>query len=427
VEEAALATTLSSQGLRVSGVGAPDAADSETRLFVATTPDGVCEAIKRLNDRRSALARWVARGNTCLLAPGPGTFGGLSIESGANGACVFADKSREGRLGLNSGDLDAVQAAGNVGRIRRAPGAGWIQHFVAFRHDEQDEYNGFMIHESVGSILLERKTGKGRVLLTSLDLGRAGTQGMGTVWASIASHTGVKQAPPPDRAESVIVAVRTVPLPMDGDIRKWTNEEPDAHVAPWSRAVPVIVDDRHMAASEKSGAPAKPTGRHGAICYALYDDRNLYIGAKLLFDRFDFEGVEIYRHERDSIEIRVRDTYLLVSIGREGNPFVRAVNIPEEAVGRIHATVRRFEDASECPDSGGLVVDRSIPLKSVFFEVRIPFDALPYDFSSPPDTTYECGLAFNARLDGVPSRLQCTYPAGMKWNDPGTFARLVFK
>jgi hypothetical protein len=391
-------------------------------VFVITSSAAAASALRAARMGSSPFRKWLAGGGTCLIALRDATLPGVTIRK-LQGDAVIADMTAECPLGWNSSDLDAARGVGVCGS---ATGAGrrFVERIRVWDRCVDDAYGGLLVGMPLGSLLLERQIGKGRLLVAAVDLKRTDERIVSLLWQTLLSGFGVTMRCAVKRNETRFVARRTVPLPMDGDIVKWTNEEPDVNIAPWTRAVPIAVDERHLCEMEQKH---KRPNTHGAVFYILRDDTHLYVAAKLVSDGFEFKGVETFRHERDSIEIRIKDSYVLVSVGGDARPFVHTVGLRDGTQRRVVATARLFDDVSEFSDIGLLALDRAAPLRSVFFEVRIPFDALPYDRSSLTQGGCECGVAFNARTGSPPGRMQCSQPRTMRWNDPATYGTLMFE
>ncbi len=393
-----------------------------TDVFVITSPAAAAAAMRAARSQSSPLGRWLAGGGTCLIARKDAALPAVKIRR-LKGDAIISDMTAACPLGWNSSDLDAARGAGVCGAAA-CDSRGFAELIRIWERRVDDSYGGLLVGARLGSLLLERRMGKGRLLVAAVDLQHTNERIVSLLWQSVLSALGVTMRCVVKRNETRFVARRTVPLPLDGDIVKWTNEEPDVNIAPWTRAIPIAIDERHLTVIERTHWNHHA---HGAVFYVLRDDANLYFGAKLVSDRFDFKGVETFRHERDSIEIRVKDSYVIVSVGEDGKPFIHTAGLCEGAQVRIAATARVFDDVSEFPDIGLLTLDRAAPLRSVFFEVRIPFAALPYDLSSITQGACECGVAFNARTGFPPGRMQCSQPRTMRWDDTSTYGTLVLE
>ncbi len=382
-----------------------------TRQVVAQT------AVESLRSKRGSFIRWLSAGGTCVIALPRAKLPGVTIRPCRGEDVVFADMSGQSVFGWNSGDLDLARVRG-VMRLRDR--SRYVEHVRAWHHRPDSEYGGLNLDGPAGSVLVERRVGKGRLYITSVDLARIEERPVMVLWQSMLSFLGVRQRVFVKRNETVLVAKRTIPLPLDGDFHKWSNEHPDGNVEPWSRAIPVPIDERH--ANRFEPVP-RLTHRHGAVFYVMHDKQNLYCAAMLVSDAFRFEGVETLRHQRDSIEVRLGNSYLLASVGADGAPYLHATNLRNGSAKRVEARVRLFEKLPACVDLALLKLDASARLRAAFFELKIPLDVLPEEFS----TAGEIALAFNARLDGPVERLQCSFPETMKWDDPTTFANLTLQ
>ena len=126
---------------------------------------------------------------------------------------------------------------------------------------------------------------------------------------------------------------------------------------------------------------------HGVMCYVLHDDSNLYCAAKIISDNFDFDQIETFQHRKDSFEIRLNDLLITVSKNKSGGLYFNTIGFRYNSEKEITGSVKMFDDISESPDIANLNIDNNAKLKSVFFEVKIPFKIFPYGFSNKYEKT----------------------------------------
>lgn len=404
---------------KVKAVTEPEQLDG-INILVITSKEFAVTALSA--SRSSALGRWLAEGGTCLISLQSAELPGMTIKKLKHDA-IISDMTASHPLGLNSWSLNAARKAGVCGTAT-CTGRKFAELIRVWRRNTEDSYAGLVVGSPLGSLLLEQKVGKGRLLVAAIDLKRTKEKVVSLLWQALLSNFGMPVRCSVKTEDIRIIARPTVPIPMDGDINKWTNTEPDRNIAPWSRAVPVAFDERQITVMNASGWRKNS---HGAVFYVLHDDANLYFAAKLVSDHFDFKDVETLRYECDSIEIRIKDVLIFVSIGKDGQPFLRTFRLRDGTSNIIIATATIFNDISGFTDIGLLNLDNPSSLKSLFFEVKIPFKALPYDAAVVTAGDCECCVAFNARTGTPPNRMQCSHPGTMQWDDPATYGILSFE
>ena len=414
-----LASTLDVQARLVH----PDYDPGEAAVFVITTPAGAVTALRLMEDKSSSFCRWLKAGGVCVLAPSRLAHAEFTLSARVKGKVIASDIGGRGVFGWNSEDFLKIIDAENCGVIT-SYGRGFYEILRLWQLETEGVYGGLTIAGHAGSALIERRMGKGVIYLTSVNLRHTGERTVMVLWQSMLSRLGIRIGAVPTNDVRTVIARRTIPLPLDGDIRKWTNEEADVNIAPWSRALPNPVDERNVNVGEKNSQAAK---KHGCIFYALYDDNNLYFAAKLLADKFDFSEVESFCYERSSVEFRVREAYVFASRGKDGRPFVMTRNFKQNSPESVEVALRLFPDDSECPDREMLMLDKAAPFVSALFEVKIPFAALPYDIRPVPGESFEVSFALNAHVPGPFPRLQCSLPKEMVWDDPSTFVRMMLQ
>jgi hypothetical protein len=299
---------------------------------------------------------------------------------------------------------------------------GFIPRVHVLRQDRARQsgdgpYGGFCPGEPLGALVAERRLGKGSIWLCTVPLVASLEEpGTGVLWQALAAHFGVGMSYFAARSEMSLVSRHSVAPRLEGDLRHWTNEETDANVAPWSRAQPVAMDE-----SQRIPRPKGP-GERGALFYLLHDETYFYVAARVFAPSFDFESVATDLYEKDSIEIRVDEHYILASRGPDGKIFIHTIHLPEEAAAQITGTVRVGPRGPAHPDEGLLSLSTQAT-QECFYELRIPRDIFPTGLGIPQPM----GLAVNAATQEIPRRLQLTFPPRYKWQDPTTFATLELK
>ena len=299
------------------------------------------------------------------------------------------------------------------------PAHGWNTLHHLFFHELNNTYGGFFPGEKAGALLIEKKIGKGSFYICGADLfcEHAGSKLLlMSLCGNFFSGTG-----PARFEEKKIIIKKTIPFTPDGDLGKWTNEEADRNLSAWSRAVPVIIDERGLVRSQKGSKI--PGYRNGSAAYMLYDDENLYISFFILSDFFYYTGVEVFHHERSGIEIRIGSAYLLVSRSND-KPFLFSKNLSDPSLIKINIT---DPDPDTCPDRSLLMIPNLKNPRAVFYELKIPFQALP-EGTEIFKTTVLAALAVNACNKNNPEeRINFSYPPNYEWNDPMSWCTLVFE
>jgi hypothetical protein len=225
--------------------------------------------------------------------------------------------------------------------------------------------------------------------------------------------------------EDFLIAKPTaLPLPLDGDPHKWTDEVKDKNVSPWARAVPIVIRDKNAV-----NGVGKLPGRKVTIgiCYLLYDKENLYFAAQLISERFAFDRVELLDYERDCVELRIRGTTFRIGRKLDGTIFSNSKGLVENG-SVISGKITLFDDLSKCADLSLVQLDRTLPLKAAFIEVKIPFSILPFSFDDMVKKGIESSISINWGDPDSDFRAgQFSYPYKTVWNNISTFSTLVFK
>lgn len=144
----------------------------------------------------------------------------------------------------------------------------WHQDVTVFRYQELSPFGGVEPQEKVGHLWISRPCIGGRLHCTALPLVRQHCNIARFFRAALLAHAGVRAKPVKDLSARVVVpiVIRHSPeIPLDGDLGKWTNEEADPNLSPWTRAEPILL---------------RPQGKQenpGVLAYLLASDRALHL------------------------------------------------------------------------------------------------------------------------------------------------------
>lgn len=392
-------------------IGRPVGRDGMVRVVAGAA---ALRLLREAGRPASATRRWLEAGGTAVVAlPPGGRDGGLRAHR-PRGPVLCAGSA----LGWTSLEADPLIAAPDAALLGLT--AGWTATMAAVEQDPAATHAGMAVGGPAGAVLATRRVGRGAIHATGLPLGRTADPAVGLLWDLAMAELGIAASRRAELADDAITARATAPFEAAGDLVRWTNEQPDVNIAPWSRAVPVAIDERHRIVREVGTAP--PGFQRAALCYLLHDAQHLYVAAQMLAPAFDTANVESELYRKDSLEVRIGGTYLLASWRVDGTPFLHAMGSYDDpgVAAHVAARITRRAAPAHLPDLARLRLDGQ-PAE-VLIELRIPWSWLrdrPAD-GAPP---VPAALAFNASVDG--RRQQYGFPANHAWNDRSTWGRLV--
>ena len=89
----------------------------------------------------------------------------------------------------------------------------------------------------------------------------------------------------------------------------------------------------------------------------------------------------------------------------------------------------RVTELASCPEINeiaDLKLRNDIAYRSVLFELKVPFDTLPFPVSELRDGNVKVAIAWNISTPGkVKRQAQFSVPKNFKWNDPSSFSTLI--
>ncbi|MCK6488653.1 MAG: hypothetical protein L6R48_10045 [Planctomycetes bacterium] len=392
------------------------------RLRVVAQPAEAAALLAALADPGHPETRRLRAGGTLLVLAAPGLdAGGVACAARPAGP-LLAAAVRPGSepLGWSSLDLDEVLDHDRLGLL--AGDRRWRPRILAAPQDPGGLYAGFRVGEPCGALLLSRALGRGTVWVAGLPLATLAGRRGDLLWLQALSALGIAVARPAETSDDLVPARRSPSFAFAGELRRWTNEEADLNLAPWSRAQPVAVDERHRIVRGNGAPPA--AYRRGAVFYLLHDGGDLLVAAQVLAPSFDFDGVAVAHYRKDSIEVRVGGTYVLASRAADGGLFIHTIGSRDDAGAPRRITGRvTLRPPAGGPDLHRLRLDHP-PACEAFYELRIPRDLIAATLA-PGAPPAPCALAWNAAVEGPERRLQCGFPADHQWNDQATWGRLA--
>ncbi len=324
-------------------------------------------------------------------------------------------------FGWNSLDIEKALPEAPLRKVLTA--AAMNSDVDAYSHSYDDPYGGASIGGKLGSVLLSRKIGKGAVYVTSLSMGDCDNSLTACLWHSLLASLDADGGQLPELEGNAVVSVPTPPLPLDGDLLKWFNEEEDKHIAPWSRAESVLLDANGMV---KDSGTSLEGDSSGAVCSLMHDKENLYFSAYVISDGFDFKDVEVFTYNKDSVQVFLNNVQFTFSAREDGSFFVDTRGLAKGAQKHIKGHVSFFDDISACPDVVNLRLERDMGLKAFFVEARIPLNILPFELSDAG--SHELAIALNIAKEHSGARLvQYSFPRNFIWDDRSTFGQLSFR
>jgi hypothetical protein len=282
-------------------------------------------------------------------------------------------------------------------------------------------WGGRSVGDPFGSLCSEYPFGKGRILLTSLNLEDTGNPAINIFWNFILSAAHAAITTPAGAIPSNRVgALKTPPLPLDGDIHKWTNTETDIVISNWKRANPLFATP---ATSRLEGPEEKTPGPRAFIAYPLWDDENFYLALAILApEHFFAQGTVTY--QKTAVELFLNQHQLLFSKFPDGkldlystsaelkNIRIRFTESPEIL---NHQDVLELGSEFHSPKTAPLFVEIAVPWKNIFTD---------HPVRAGEELAFAVGVDFGSAALGKRA-LQLILPQTFEFNSISTCYRLT--
>ena len=377
---------------------------------------GVLFAGPEALDDQAALAAVRAGGVLVIQETG-------SIAAPAPGSWLASVQDRDAMLaGVLASDLDLwtgdQQHAASVDGLLPRGERGWRDAVLAFGYAKETAVAACPLTGPLGCVAQERRLGRGTILRTTLRLDADHPKAV-RLRERLAANahgpavpTAVMVAPPSAPVPTIRHLLKAVPL--DGDVGKWTDEERDPNVNPWSRAEAIVLDRRN--------GDLDPT-RHGAIGWLLWSNTGLHLSLLSLCPTHRF-GDDGQPWNRSSCELFIGPRQVVVAADSAGAGSVVAFGPPLAGSGLagIACAVHRLAKVPGIADVALLPGLTGHALEAVLFQLTIPWETLGRSAPTPGERL-SLGLVLNLADPTRPGVRagQLAAPLTQVYQEPATY------
>jgi len=244
---------------------------------------------------------------------------------------------------------------------------------------------GLNVSQPLAALWRRRQVGKGELHLCAFHFGGEPEQARNLATA-VLGNAGVPVTMPTIRPPAVPLFdlfCTKRPLPLDGDLDKWTNTEADHNIAPWSRSQRAVLTPCEDPALPGIGRLYQDN-RCAALAYALWDVSAVYAAVLSIAPAFSPAPRKDFIWDYSACEFQIGFTRILFGIDTTDLPrFVVSGPSDGDPAERLRLKVRDFGTPPQHSETAALYLREPETLNARLYEIAIPWAFLDRDAPQP--------------------------------------------
>jgi len=256
---------------------------------------------------------------------------------------------------------------------------------------------GLQVSPPLAALWTKRQIGNGELHLCAADFGGEPLRCRNFL-AAVLGNAGVDSTMPPIRPPEVhrfdIFHTRR-PIPLDGDLDKWTNTEADDNIAPWSRSQRAL-----LTPCEDPQFPRIlelfRQNRCAALGYALWDERHLYAAILCIAPAFNPAPRKANLWDYTACQLQIGFTKILFGIdASQADRFLVVGASSGDPAEHLRLALRDFGPPPQHAEIAALDLSEPDSLRSRFCEIAVPWTFLDRE---PPQAEEPLSLGFKSLI-----------------------------
>jgi len=376
----------------------PEAAIGSGLRIIQTS--GLADLLRRAEDAASDLGTFLHEGGRALVIP-------PIDRSFVNGPILpFSDETpritslphrHEPLLaGLSPAFLEAFAGGGSLLAL---PPEGEGEALIRIhRAPRTSPAAGLQVSPPLAALWTKQRVGDGELHLCAADFGGEPLR-CRNLLAAVLGNAGVDSTMPPIRPPEVhrfdIFHTRR-PIPLDGDLNKWTNTEADDNIAPWSRSQRAL-----LTPCEDPELPRIlelfRQNRCAALGYALWDERHLYAAILSIAPAFNPAPRKANLWDYTACQIQIGFTKILfgVDASQADRFLVVGASSADDPAEHLRLALRDFGPPPPHAEIAALDLSEPDSLRARLYEIAVPWAFLDRE---PPQAAETLALGFKSLI-----------------------------